>query len=143
MPSYAKQTCKPLVQPQRAGTLKRRTYRMKDSWNLGSSFSPIGASMSNAARAEAMLRNRVRRANHLPGHILSSAQVAWRVLSTVCPETVEMERIVPSSSSEDPIFGILYRTIQLPVLQEPFRIVCVRHRVYSFIVAYRPIHSTQ
>jgi len=53
-------------------TPKDVTYRARESWNLGSGFSPGGASMSNAARVEAILRNRTRTANHLPGHTLST-----------------------------------------------------------------------
>ena len=37
-------------------TPKDTTYRVRDSWNLGSNFSPAGASMSNAARVQEMLR---------------------------------------------------------------------------------------
>ena len=53
----------------------------------------------------------------------------------------EWRRLVPSPRSENPILWILYGTIQLPVLQESFRIVSVWLRVYGFIVAYRPIHQ--
>jgi len=53
-------------------TPKDVTYRARESWNLGSNFSPAGASMSNMARVLAIFRNRTRIANHLPGHILST-----------------------------------------------------------------------
>jgi len=71
-----------------AETPKDTTYRVRDSWNLGSNFSPAGASMSNAARVQEILRNRTRRANHLPGHILSTYVREGSELTqgrTVCP----------------------------------------------------------
>ena len=53
-------------------TPKDTTYRVRDSWNLGSGFSPAGASMSNTARVQEILRKSARRANNFPGHILST-----------------------------------------------------------------------
>ena len=71
-------------------TPKVITYRTGDSWNLGSGSSPTGASMSNTARVQAILRNRVRRANHRPGHNLSTGVRERQELQpmqsrTVCP----------------------------------------------------------
>jgi len=40
-------------------------------------------------------------------------------------------RVAPPARSKNAILGILHGVIQLPVLQEPLRIVRVRHRIPS------------
>jgi len=67
---------------------------------------------------------------------------------TEIPETgrvkrVRMARIVPSARSENPILGILHGPIQLPVLQEPFRIILVWLRVHGLVVAYSPTQRSK
>ena len=52
------------------------THRTKPSLYFASSFSPTGARMSNTASVQAMLRNKLWRANCLPGQILRSSCVA-------------------------------------------------------------------
>jgi len=115
-------------------TPKDVTNRTGKSRNLGSSFSPAGASMSNTARMQAILRNRVRRASHLPDTSCQQASESGKNRSPC--------RIAPSTRSENPILGILHGAIQFPVLQEPLRIVHVRRRLYGLIITCCPIRST-
>ena len=49
---------------------KTNAYRIEPSLYRASSFSPIGAEISNTASVQEMLRNKVRRAKCLPGQIL-------------------------------------------------------------------------
>ena len=87
-----------------------------------------------------MLRNKVRMANHLPGHILSKTQAVQKFLRWGTWEC--QDGIVPSTRSKNPILGIFHGPIQLPVLQESLRIERVWLRVYDFVVAYSPAHPT-
>ena len=115
-------------------TPKDVTNRMGASRNLGSSFSPVGASMSNTASVQAILRNRVRRASHLPDKSCQQASESGKNRN-LC-------RVTPSTRPENLILGILHGAIQLPVLQESLRIVGVWRRVYGLVIAYCPIRST-
>ena len=71
-------------------------------------------SLLDTERVQTMLGNKFRRANHLPGNRNNRQK---RKNSSTCGA-------VPPARPDNGSFGILYGTVQLPIFQNPFGVIC-------------------